>query len=109
MASLYTRAEPFERALLRVVEGQVHSFRADHPEAELSVKDARGIAKRIVGNIVSDWARLSEVRGIDHCAPSEASGCQFAVAAHPGSAPFEGALPGLLSAGVGNAPPQGAP
>ncbi len=62
MASLYTSTDPFVRALLRLVEGQVRSYSVDHPEADMDDRVARGIAKRIAGQLVSDWMRLDGVR-----------------------------------------------
>ena len=71
MASLYKSRDPFVLALLRLTEGQVRSFTADHPEASVTARQARGIAKRITGQLVSDWARLEGVRAIYGCAHPE--------------------------------------
>ncbi len=73
MPSLYKSPDPFVQALLRLTEGQVRSFAADHPEAGVTQRQARSIAKRITGQLVSDWARLEGVRAIGRCARPEAA------------------------------------
>lgn len=64
MSSFYARANVFERALIRMIEGSLRSALHDHPE--ISIIDpprfVRSMTKRIASRIAANWGRLCEVR-----------------------------------------------
>ena len=64
MSTLYHRAkdDPFLRALLTVVEGQVRDAINSHAEWNLPEKAARSIAKRVSGDVAANWRRLDALR-----------------------------------------------
>lgn len=73
MSSLYKSTDPFVRSLLRDVEGQIRSYRSDHQDAAITDRAVRSIAKRVTGQIVSQWARLSDMRATYLVRMSEAT------------------------------------
>jgi len=55
MASLYKRATPRQARLLRMIAGACFNAAHYHPELVMNATLARGIAKRAVGTITSQW------------------------------------------------------
>lgn len=86
MPTLYNKAreDVFLGALLRVVEGQVRAAMADHKEWNLPAGAERSIAKRVTGDVVSNWARLNAVRELS--APAKAT-AGLTDAEHVGTGP----------------------
>lgn len=56
MASLYKRAQPHQRLILRIVEGAVKNTADHHPEMQYSPRMARSIAKRAAGTLSAQLA-----------------------------------------------------
>ena len=99
MSALYKSKDPLVCALLRIVEGQVRSASLDHPEWGITDKAARSIAKRVAGNIASDWARLSALSGTSLRSNAVAETCNLesaSLADGVGDGPAPSAAPELL-------------
>lgn len=58
MASLYKRASPAQRRILRIIEGAVKNACDAHPNQKFSERFARSIAKRAAGTISAQWPEL---------------------------------------------------
>lgn len=58
MVTLYKRATPSQRRLLRIIEGAIKNACDHHPGRHIDQKFARSIAKRAVGTISAQWPRL---------------------------------------------------
>ena len=58
MASLYARATPSQRRVLRIVEGAIKNACDAHPHQHVDRKFARSIAKRAAGTISAQWPEL---------------------------------------------------
>lgn len=67
MATLYKRASPLQRRVLRIIEGAVKNT-ADAHSIDLSDKFARSVAKRATGTL---FANLADVLAIDGSSPRE--------------------------------------
>jgi hypothetical protein len=55
MTTLYKRATPPQWRILRIVEGAVKSMGDAHPEARITHRMARSIAKRAAGTLTAQW------------------------------------------------------
>jgi hypothetical protein len=55
MSSLWLRASPWELRALRIVAGAVLNARDMHPGHPVDRKFARGVAKRAIGTLSSQW------------------------------------------------------
>lgn len=55
MATLYNRAIPSQRRVLRIVEGAVKNAADAHPEIKFTPRIARSIAKRAAGTLTAQW------------------------------------------------------
>lgn len=55
MTSLYNRATPSQRRILRAVEGAVKNAADAHPEMLLTPRFARSVAKRAAGTLTAQW------------------------------------------------------
>ncbi len=58
MASLYKRATPAQRLVLRMVAGAVKNAAHHHPEWGLPEYAARSIAKRAAGTLTAQWPEV---------------------------------------------------
>lgn len=59
MSTLYKRANPLQKKLLKIIEGSVRNAIDAHPEVIADRHTfARSVAKRAVGTITSEWGRL---------------------------------------------------
>lgn len=58
MASLYRRASPAQRAILRIVEGAVKNACDAHPHLAISPQHRRSIAKRAAGTLSAQWPEV---------------------------------------------------
>jgi hypothetical protein len=58
MSSLYTRASPAQRRILRAVEGAIKNAADAHPDIQLSPQHRRSIAKRAAGTLSSQWPEV---------------------------------------------------
>lgn len=57
MVSLYKRASPYQRRVLRIIEGAVKSA-ADAHCTNLPHRFARSVAKRATGTLTAQWAEV---------------------------------------------------
>lgn len=55
MSSLYKRATPAQRKILRMVEGVVRDVINTHPDWKIPDVAARSISKRAVGTLTAQW------------------------------------------------------
>lgn len=55
MATLYNRATPSQRKVLRMIEGAVLNVAHHHPHYRLDEQIARSIAKRATGTLTAQW------------------------------------------------------
>ena len=62
MTTLYKRATPSQRRLLRIVEGAVKNAADVHPQQRITDRFARSIAKRAAGTISAQWPELLAAR-----------------------------------------------
>lgn len=53
MATLYKRASPQQRQILRVIEGAVRNAAHHHPEIAIPDSFARSVAKRAAGTLTA--------------------------------------------------------
>lgn len=58
MASLYKRATPSQKRILRAVEGAVKNVSHCHPEWKIRPNFARSIAKRAAGTLTAQWPEV---------------------------------------------------
>lgn len=58
MATLYKRANPLQKRLLRIVEGAVKNTFDAHPEVEDKSRFARSVAKRAVGTLTAQFGEV---------------------------------------------------
>jgi hypothetical protein len=58
MASLYQRATPAQRRILRIIEGSIKNACDAHPHQRIDAKFARSISKRAAGTISAQWPEL---------------------------------------------------
>lgn len=73
MSSLYRRATPQQRRLLRIVEGAVRNACHYHSDRlHIEPRFVRSIAKRTVGTLTAQWPEASAAR-----APSQQRGVGF--------------------------------
>lgn len=56
MTSLYNRATPSQRRILRIVEGAVKDAMNAHPGKQSDASFARSVAKRAAGTLCAQWA-----------------------------------------------------
>lgn len=64
MASLYKRASPQQRRILRIVEGAVRNAAYSHPEFAITNYFARSIAKRAAGTLTAQWPDVLAARSL---------------------------------------------
>lgn len=62
MASLYKRATPSQRRILRAVEGAIKNAAHAHPEIQISPPHRRSIAKRAAGTLTAQWPDVLAAR-----------------------------------------------
>lgn len=62
MSSLYKRATPSQRRILRIVEGCVKNAGDAHPAAGITPRLARSIAKRAAGTLTAQWPDVLAAR-----------------------------------------------
>lgn len=59
MVTLYKRATPTQRQILRIIEGAIKNAGDAHPEIkQLTPRMVRSIAKRAAGTLSSQWAEV---------------------------------------------------
>lgn len=59
MSSLYKRATPLQRRMLRIIEGAVINAHHAHPQSDITIERfARGVAKRAVGTLCSQLGQV---------------------------------------------------
>jgi hypothetical protein len=58
MSTLYKRATPSQRRILRIVEGAVKNTADAHPTLQLTPRIARSIAKRAAGTLSAQWPNV---------------------------------------------------
>lgn len=101
MVSLYNRASPIQRKMLRAIEGAMINAMHAHPEeAEISPRFRRSIAKRAVGTLS---ALLPEVLAEASSPRSDMDGDDMVIPCLAPSQPFMGAqtAAGCCNDGVG--------
>lgn len=74
MATLYNRATPSQRRLLRIIEGAVKNACDAHPQKQVDARFARSISKRAAGTISAQWPELLAAKE----PPCRATGGSFA-------------------------------
>lgn len=62
MASLYNRATPSQRRILRVIKGAVKNAADAHPQYRVSDRFARSVAKRAAGTLTAQWPDVLAAR-----------------------------------------------
>lgn len=62
MTTLYKRANPSQRRLLRIIEGAIKNASDAHSRNAVPQKFARSIAKRAAGTISAQWPELLAAR-----------------------------------------------
>ncbi len=62
MASLYNRATPSQRRILRVIEGVCKNVADAHPDYQISPRAAQSIAKRAAGTLTAQWPDVLALR-----------------------------------------------
>lgn len=62
MATLYKRATPSQRIMLRIVSGAVLNAAHHHPGQEINARFARSVAKRAVGTLTARWPDVLAAR-----------------------------------------------
>ncbi len=62
MTSLYRRATPPQRRVLRIVEGAVKNALDAHPRAAVPHNFARSVAKRATGTLTAQWPDVLAAR-----------------------------------------------
>lgn len=65
MTSLYIKATPSQRRVLRAVEGAVFNAHHAHPEWAFDQRLARSIAKRAAGTLTAQWSVLASAGASD--------------------------------------------
>lgn len=55
MTTLYKRANPRQRQILRIIEGAVRNVAHHHKDVALTDRTARSIAKRAAGTLTAQW------------------------------------------------------
>ena len=58
MSSLYNRASPQQRRILRIVEGAVKNALDAHPDQMVRPNFARSVAKRAAGTLTAAWPEV---------------------------------------------------
>ncbi len=58
MASIYNRATPSQRRVLRIIEGAIKNACDAHPHQHVDTKFARSIAKRAAGTLSGCWPEV---------------------------------------------------
>lgn len=71
MTSLYNRATPAQRVVLKMIEGAARNAFHAHPDAKLGPKLARSIAKRAAGTLTSQWGSVLAARAATTVARSD--------------------------------------
>lgn len=80
MSSLYKRATPSQRRILRAVEGAVRNVAHVHPDWGLSNIAARSIAKRAAGTLTAQWP---DVLAANSTTPSDRAGNETYASSRP--------------------------
>ena len=72
MSSLYKRANPIQKQMLRIIEGAVKNAHDAHPDIKDINLFARSVAKRAVGTLSAQMQReLAEARSSVTTGPAE--------------------------------------
>lgn len=80
MTSLYKRATPSQRQIMRMVEGAVRNVAHVHPAWNLPATAARSIAKRAAGTLTAQWP---DVLAAKSSTPSDRAGQDRYVSSRP--------------------------
>jgi hypothetical protein len=62
MASLYKRASPAQRRVMKIVEGAVRNAAHSHPNVMVPETFARSVAKRAAGTLTASWPEVLAAR-----------------------------------------------
>lgn len=63
MTSLYNRATPSQRRILRAIEGAIKNTCDAHTELQISPQHRRSIAKRAAGTLTAQWPEVLAAAG----------------------------------------------